>query len=360
MNGGVTSFLDHAHNNWGKDVVKPSFDAAVDSGARVWWCYDVADREGFPINEQWDVLSDISSKLSVSDLVQTGMSLDTVSWTFQKDSGTGLEYTREMISKLKLKALTVHHLGGPWPAANTSPAQLCRLELHSDECPIIFSHAPFMTEEEQHTLREYNSFISITPESEFHFGHGQKTGHLVSEQASLGLDTNWTFSGDMLSQAHLWLQTVRLNEYHRTLEKGKLPRETPFSVEQGFLMATRQGGLAMKRRDIGVLQVGAKADILVFNGDSPNMLGWSNAVAAVMLHANVGDIEHVLVDGKFRKRDFRLVNLKTEWSQVKDSFLESSIRIQRLVAVPPPMPEKLWGQGEMGDVEIVTTIRTEF
>ena len=116
----------------------------------------------------------------------------------------------------------------------------------------------------------------------------------------------------------------------------------------------------MKRRDIGVLQVGAKADILVFNGDSPNMLGWSNAVAAVMLHANVGDIEHVLVDGKFRKRDFRLVNLKTEWSQVKDSFLESSIRIQRLVAVPPPMPEKLWGQGEMGDVEIVTTIRTEF
>lgn len=97
LNGGVTSFLDHAHNNWRKDVVKPSFDAAVDSGARIWWCYDVADREGFSLNEQWDVLSDISSKTSMGDLVQTGIALDTVSWTFQKDSGTGLEYTREMI-----------------------------------------------------------------------------------------------------------------------------------------------------------------------------------------------------------------------------------------------------------------------
>jgi cytosine/adenosine deaminase-related metal-dependent hydrolase len=161
-----------------------------------------------------------------------------------------------------------------------------------------------------------------------------------------------------LSQARLWLQTVRLTKFHETLEKGKLPRETPFSVEQGFLMATRQGGLALKRPDIGVLQVGAKADIVVFNGDSPSMLGWSDAVAAVMLHANTGDIEHVLVDGEFRKRDFKLVNLKTEWSQVKDRFLKAARRIQPLVAEPPPMPEKLFGTGEMGDVDIVSTIRS--
>ncbi|KAM3084077.1 hypothetical protein ACMFMG_001815 [Clarireedia jacksonii] len=358
LNAGVTSFLDHAHHNWGRDVVRPGFDAAVDSGARVWWCYDVAEREGFPMGEQWEVFGDIVKKATVDDLVQPGISLDSVSWSFQKDGGEGVEHTREMIRKLNLKALTIHHLGGPWPTGNTSPAQVCEHKLHSDKCPIVFSHAPYLTKEEQHALREHDSFISITPESEFHFGHGQKTGSLISDQASLGIDTNWTFSGDMLSQARLWLQTVRMTNFHKTLEGGKIPKETPFGVEQGFLMATRQGGLALKRRDIGVLQVGAKADIVVFNGDSPSMLGWSNAVAAVMLHSNTGDIEHVLVDGEFRKRDFQLVNLKTEWSQVKNRFLEASRRIQPLVAEPPPMPEKCFGTGEMGDVDIVTTIKS--
>ncbi|PQE24336.1 Amidohydrolase family protein [Rutstroemia sp. NJR-2017a BVV2] len=359
LNAGVTSFVDHAHHNWGREVVAPGFDAAMDSGARVWWCYDVAEREGFPMEEQWEVFGEIAKKMTAGGLVQPGISLDAVAWNFQKDGGDAVEHTREMIRKLNLKALTIHHMGGPWPGHhNSAPALMCEHKLHSDECPIIFSHAPFLTAEDQHALREHDSFISITPESEFHFGHGQKTGHLISDQASLGIDTNWTFSGDILSQARLWLQTVRVTKYHKTLEGGKLPRANPFSVEQGFLMATRQGGLALKRPDIGVLQVGAKADIVVFNGDSPSMLGWSDAVAAVMLHANTGDIEHVLVDGEFRKRDFKLMNLKTEWSQVKDRFLKAARRIQPLVAEPPPMPEKVFGSGEMGDVEIVSTIRS--
>jgi hypothetical protein len=56
-----------------------------------------------------------------------------------------------------------------------------------------------------------------------------------------------------------------------------------------------------------VLVEGAKADIVVFDGTSPNMLGWDDPVAAVILHSNPGDVEHVLVNGEFRKRDFKLV-----------------------------------------------------
>jgi cytosine/adenosine deaminase-related metal-dependent hydrolase len=130
-------------------------------------------------------------------------------------------------------------------------------------------------------------------------------------------------------------------------------------VEQAFLLATRQGGLALRRPDIGVLQPGAKADILVFNGDSPNMLGWSDPVAAIILHANPGDIEHVLVDGQFRKRDFKLVGgegAKWEWSDVRKKFLEAAKRIQPLVKTPTKVPEKLWGMADLGDVEVASTV----
>ena len=223
--------------------------------------------------------------------------------------------------------------------------------------PIVFSHASFLTDEDIDALRQHDLFVSITPESECHYGHGQMTGHMISDQASLGVDTNWTFSGDILGQSRLWLQTVRNRNYQKTLNSGNLPKKNPMAVEQAFLLATRQGGRALRRSDIGVLQVGAKADLVVFNGDSPNMLGWRDPIAAVMLHAHPGDIEHVLVNGQFRKRDFQLVNTAIDWSEIRVRFLEASRRIQPQVETPTPLPEKLWGIADMGDVDIASTVR---
>lgn len=82
----------------------------------------------------------------------------------------------------------------------------------------------------------------------------------------------------------------------------------------------------MRRNDIGVLAVGKKADILVWNGRSPALLGWRDPVAAVMLHASVGDIKHVVVDGKVMKRDWVL---QVEgYENVQERFLRSAKRIQ--------------------------------
>ncbi len=97
-------------------------------------------------------------------------------------------------------------------------------------------------------------------------------------------------------------------------------------VEQAILLAPRQGGRALQHRDIRVLQVSAKADIVVFDGNSPNMLGWSDPVAAVLLHANTSDIEHILVDGRFQKRKFKLVSV--DWGDIKASFIQAARGIQ--------------------------------
>lgn len=225
------------------------------------------------------------------------------------------------------------------------------------DLPVIYSHAGYLTDEEAQTLRDHDHYISITPESEFHHGHGQKTGRLISDHASLGCDGNWTYSGDILGQARLWLQTVRHTNYLRTLEKGVLPNRNPMTVEQGFLLATRQGGRALRRDDIGVLKVGAKADIVVWNGESPNLLGWRDPIAAVLLHANVGDVEHVLVDGQWKKRDFKLVlSGNLGWDEVKTKFLDAAKRIQDQLTTPPEVPKNWFGK-DLGDVEVSTTIR---
>lgn len=182
-------------------------------------------------------------------------------------------------------------------------------------------------------LRSTNKHISITPESEMHYGHLHPTSHLIMDQASLGVDTHFTFSSDILTQARIWLQTTRYRVYQNTMDRWQLPAENPFSVNQAFLLATRNGGLALGRKDLGVISPGARADIIVWDGGAPSMLGWADPVAAVILHANVGDITHVLVDGDFKKRDGRLVI--DGYSDVKRRFLESAKRIQAALKAQP-------------------------
>lgn len=221
--------------------------------------------------------------------------------------------------------------------------------------PIIFSHGGFSTKDDIQALRDQNNFLAITPENEMHEGHGQVSSCNVHDQAAIGTDTNWNFSGDVLLQARLWLQSVRKTKYQGTLGQGLIPRQNPMSVVDAFLLATRQGGQALHRDDIGVLKVGAKADIVCFRGDSPNMIGWTNAVAAVVLHANVGDIEHVLVDGHFRKRDGVLIPKVGTWSDIASSFTEVAHRIQGENSSPPPLPSKFMGTVDLGNVEMSST-----
>lgn len=240
---------------------------------------------------------------------------------------------------------------------DSSPTAASKAKLQELDVPIVFSHGGFLTKTDQQALREHDWNISITPESEMHYGHGQVDSRFAQDQASLGIDTNWTFSGDILTQTRLWLQNVRGISYTKTVKDGFIPKETPMSVEDAFLLATRQGGRALRRDDLGVLKVGAKADIVVYSGDSPNMVGWTDPIAAIVLHANVSDIESVFVGGEVRKKNGKLVLKKGEWAEFREKFAEVARRIQGQNTERPARPEKFWGVGEWGDVEKMTTRR---
>lgn len=238
-----------------------------------------------------------------------------------------------------------------------SPASASEKKLETLGIPIIFSHGGFVTQADIDALRRHGQYICITPENEMSEGHGQLTSRLVHDHATLGTDTNWNMSGDIVHNARLWLQSVRGIAYQKVLDQGRTPRQNPMSVVDAFLLATRQGGQALRRNDIGVIKVGAEADIVCFDGESPNMIGWTNAVAAVVLHANVGDVKHVLVGGHFRKRDGQLVTKTENWDKIRAEFGEVARRIQRQNAQPPSIPDTFWGGGSYGDVEVAAIQR---
>jgi cytosine/adenosine deaminase-related metal-dependent hydrolase len=83
--------------------------------------------------------------------------------------------------------------------------------------------------------------------------------------------------------------------------------ETMLTARKMLEIATVNGAHVAGVEDrTGSLTPGKKADVVVIDATAINVAPVHDPVAAVVLCADVSNVEHVLVDGQFRKRDFRL------------------------------------------------------
>ncbi|KAH7371278.1 hypothetical protein BKA66DRAFT_424436 [Pyrenochaeta sp. MPI-SDFR-AT-0127] len=324
LNGGVTTIVDYAHCTWSAAHSRAALNAAYDSGARMTWAYNFGNysQTNFTFEEQVELFKNIAEDTKPAEsVVELGISYDGFSGTNLSQSQVVLDLAKEY----NVSLVTTHANGGVYGAPNF-PEVLQTFNFLNQTIPIIFAHASYLSVIGAQLLRQFNQYISITPESEMHYGHDHPTSHLVLDQASLGIDTHFTYSSDILTQARMWLQSVRQTFYREVIQRRSVPARNPMSVNQAFLLATRNGGLALRRHDLGILAPGAKADLVVWDGRSPSLLGWSDPVAAIMLHASIGDIRHVMVNGKFSKRDGKLTT--PGYGELQGRFLKSARRIQ--------------------------------
>lgn len=342
LDAGVTTILDHAHHTWSNDTAYAGLNASIDSRARVFWAYTFHNITSlnYTIEMQFPNFREIAeSDLYANSPVELGISYD----TWGPTPGPETQQIADLANEYNVSVVTTHTLAGPWGITNL-PSDLHQFDILNTSIPVVFSHGSFMTANDAQLLRQTGQYLSITPESEMHYGHTHPHSRFIQDQAALGVDTHFTFAADILTQARLWLQTARYDFFDDVLKKWKIPSTNPMSVEQSFLLATRSGGQALHREDIGVIQAGAKADVVVWNArDSWSMLGWVDPVAAVMLHANPGDVLHVMVDGQLVKKDGKLTDPSHE--DVKSRFLESARKIQKTFRETPyPELEGNWEQ----------------
>lgn len=356
LNAGSTTVLDHAHGDSSNATADAMLNATLASGIRAYHGFTVHAIPGYDIEDQIFKLQELAQdpRLKSNGLVSLGLSYD----GFDGGSENITSKLFDIVQNDNLSVVTTHYLGGPWTISN-SPTLLSTLGWLNTSVPIIFSHASFITSSDFTALRQSNQYLSTTPESEMHYGHAHPWAHLIQDQASLGVDTHFTYSTDMVGQARLWLQRLRQRRFDPVIvEDLQIPIHNPMSVEQAFYLITRAGALSLRRSDLGIITPGAKADLIVFDGESPNMLGWKDPVAAIILHSNVGDVEHVLVGGEWVKRDGKLTF--EGYGDVKRRFLESARRIQNTWA---EIDFGSWSEGlfngvtEYGEPEVVDTMK---
>ncbi|GAB7362464.1 hypothetical protein MBLNU230_g2786t1 [Neophaeotheca triangularis] len=354
---GTTTVLDHAHGGFSEDHIDGMVDAMVESGVRAVYAQSVDQYENdYTFERQIEKLQELTNDTRFdNDLLDLGFAFD----GFTTYSESNVSTVWDIVSSNNVSAITTHYLGGPWSFAN-SPELLDSLNWLNTSIPVIFSHASFLNRADARLLRSTNQYVSTTPESEQHYGHNHPHAEQIQDQAALGIDTHFTFGSSMVQQARSWLQTLRARAFEKVVDgEWLIPRNNPMSVHQAFRLITRSGGLALRRPDLGIIAPGAKADLVVFDTSAPNMIGWSDPIAAIILHSQTGDMQDVMVGGNFAKRDGKLVY--PDYAGLAGRFKQSAQRIQRVWAEREwePLEGEFQGFTPWADVPEIDVLRGE-
>lgn len=96
------------------------------------------------------------------------------------------------------------------------------------------------------------------------------------------------------------------------IHKGRTLSPTVVPAETVLEMATINGAKAMKmENEIGSLEIGKKADVVLIDCSNPRISPNINPVSAVVYSAKGSDVDNVMIDGKWIVRD-RVINTMNE------------------------------------------------
>ncbi|KAL3461738.1 hypothetical protein BJX64DRAFT_300098 [Aspergillus heterothallicus] len=317
---GVTTVVDHAHMTYSPEHATEAIRATVSSGLRSVFCYTPIWRvtkwpsDGSPVEHDEELLPEwwFSTLEKLAKTAPFGAGRVTLGIGFDH-----FKLPRERIQDLwrRCRSLGINLFTSHYVANSmTNPIPLLQSSSFLDHT-ILLSHINGMTASDAETLQKAGAHFSSTPETELQMGLGTPLGFSaehITRNASVGIDCHCNNSSDLLRQLRLGMQHARAEENARAAQEGQYP-SVKLKMQEVFNLGTIQGARAVNMADrIGSIEVGKRADIVVFDAaGSPGMVcaAEEDAVAAVVMHSSVGDVEVVIVDGVVRKEGGRLVDV---------------------------------------------------
>ncbi|MFJ7214208.1 amidohydrolase family protein [Amycolatopsis sp. NPDC098790] len=177
----------------------------------------------------------------------------------------------------------------------------------------IYVHSASLSADSYHRIAATGGSASVSTESEQSAGQGYPSTWALRQYGipvSLSMDTSVWWSGDLFTAMRTTLGADRSREHLEAHAKGETVTHAALRAEQVVEWATRGGAAALGRTDIGSLEVGKKADVVLLKNDhSPVSFPLLNPYGHVAFQAQRGDVHTVLVNGRVVKRDGRLVGV---------------------------------------------------
>jgi cytosine/adenosine deaminase-related metal-dependent hydrolase len=206
--------------------------------------------------------------------------------------------------------VTTH--AGVWGATNDDGIRLMHENGFMNE-ENVYVHAATLSADSYQRIAATGGSVSVSTESEQSAGQGYPPTWQVRRYGipvSISCDTSVWWSGDLFSAMRTTLGADRSREHLEAHAKGETVTQVHLRAEQVVDWATRGGAGALGRDDLGRLEPGAKADVILIKNDaSPVSFPLLNPYGQVAFQAQRGDVHTVIVDGKVVKHEHRLVGV---------------------------------------------------
>ncbi len=179
---------------------------------------------------------------------------------------------------------------------------LDRIGVLSEE--LIAAHGVHLDDEEIALLAQRGVGIAHVPESNMKLASGAAgVQHFLDAGIRVGLGTDGCAGNNNLDLFQEMDTAAKLSKvYDRD--------PTHVSAETALRMATSGGAALMGLEgEIGTLEAGKRADLIVIDTDRPHLQPLYNPVSAIVYSATGADVRHVVVDGKVLMKDRRFTTL---------------------------------------------------
>ncbi|MEU8362838.1 amidohydrolase family protein [Nonomuraea sp. NPDC048882] len=177
----------------------------------------------------------------------------------------------------------------------------------------IYVHAASLSADSYHRIAATGGSISVSTESEQSAGQGYPPTWAIRAHGipvSLSMDTSVWWSGDLFSAMRTTLGADRSREHLEAHAKGETVTHCALRADQVVDWATRGGARAIGRDDLGTIEPGKKADLVLIKNDaSPVSFPLLNPFGHVAFQAQRGDVHTVLVNGRVVKHEHRLLGV---------------------------------------------------
>ncbi|KAF4945652.1 hypothetical protein FGADI_11774 [Fusarium gaditjirri] len=319
LEAGTTTIVDHAHISYSPEHNNAALSATISSGIRSIYCYCPIGRvktwKPFEMEEEllpvW-LFEQLNSLCKAGPFANGRVTMGFAFDSFYLPKHVVVDIFNQ-VRGLGIKTITSHYVPSLLPGSTVDLLESYGL-LGKD---ILLSHATPLNDSDAQKLQKVGAAISSTPDTELQMGHGwpvcfQQNAKSIS---SLGIDCHSNNTGSIVAQMKVGLQAERARRNGRILEAGKIPARAQVSAQEVFQLGTIGGARAIKMSDqIGSLEEGKIADLLIWDTLSPAMIcaAEEDPIGAIILHSAPSDIDAVIVDGQFKKRDGRLATTKLD------------------------------------------------
>jgi cytosine/adenosine deaminase-related metal-dependent hydrolase len=184
------------------------------------------------------------------------------------------------------------------------------------------------------TVVDNGASLTSTVLVELHHHIGDTMVAAYREQGgepSLGIDVELYTTGHMFREMQAGLLFARGKEVRNNALRGNSPLKTiPVTSREALEWATINGAKAFKLDSrIGTLTPGKKADIVMLRGNDVNMAPVWDPVYSIVEIAGAGNVDTVIIDGEFRKKDGKLTFPADVLRKRTQELVESGARLMR-------------------------------